>query len=518
MAQELIITISIFVTLIISVPLSCIIAISIKKKDSESIIGKANDKAVKIIDDAILNTENQKREILLKAKEEALKIKNDIDNEVKERRNEISNLEKRYLQREEYIDKKVEQLEKKEEQLKQLESNINEKEIKIEELNKRRISELEKVARYTKEEAKNELLRAIEEDIKFDQARIIKQYEESAKEEADKIAKEYIVNAIQRCAADYTIENTVSIIELPNDEMKGRIIGREGRNIRAIESLTGVEVIIDDTPEAVTISSFDPIRREIAKNALSKLVIDGRIHPSRIEEAVEKSKAEIELKIKQEGESAVLETSVTGVHPEIIRLLGRMYFRTSYGQNALKHSIEVSKLSGLLAAEMNEDEVIARRAGLLHDIGKSINVEVDGSHVQVGADICRKYKENKIVLNAIESHHGDKEPTSIISCIVQAADAISAARPGARRETLEAYINRLKQLEKIADKYDGVEKSYAIQAGREVRVMVIPEKINDAQMTILAHDIAKEIESELNYAGQVKVSVVRESRVTDFAK
>ena len=518
MTSTVMIIIAVAATLIVSVPVSAVVAINIKKKDADSKLGNATKKAREILDDAITESENKKRETILEAKEEALKIKNDIEKEVKERRQEISSLEKRNLNREEALDRKQNAIEKKESDLKALEKSIQDKEIKVDELNARRIRELEKVANFTSEQAKQELLKSVEEELEFDKAKLIKQYEQDLKEETDKIAKEYIITAIQRCAADYATENTVSTVELPNDEMKGRIIGREGRNIRTLEMLTGVEVIIDDTPEAVVLSSFDPIRRQIAHSALRKLVVDGRIHPTRIEESVEKAKQEIAMKIKQEGEQAVLQAQVTGIHPELVRLLGRMYFRTSYGQNALQHSLEVAELSGLLAAEMGEDETIARRAGLLHDIGKSIDHEVEGSHVEVGSQLCKKYNENDIVIDAVESHHGDKEAKSLIACIVQAADAISAARPGARRETLEAYINRLKQLEEIADKFNGVDKSFAIQAGREIRVIVKPEMINDSEMVILARDITKEIEDKLNYPGQVKVSVIRESRATEYAK
>ena len=388
----------------------------------------------------------------------------------------------------------------------------------ISRLNEQRVQELERISGLTSDQAKEYLLKIVEDDVKHESAKMIKEMEHRAKEEADKKAKEYVVNAIQKCAADHVSEATISVVQLPSDEMKGRIIGREGRNIRTLETLTGVDLIIDDTPEAVVLSGFDPIRREVARIALEKLIVDGRIHPARIEEMVEKAQREVETMIKEEGEAAVLEVGVHGIHPELVRLLGKMKFRTSYGQNALKHSIEVAQLSGLLAGEVGCDVRMAKRAGLLHDIGKSIDHEVEGSHIQIGADLCKKYKESQIVINTVESHHGDVEPTSLIACIVQAADTISAARPGARRETLETYTSRLKQLEDISNNFKGVDKSFAIQAGREVRVMVVPEQISDADMVLLARDISKQIEAELEYPGQIKVNVIRESRVTDYAK
>ena len=418
----------------------------------------------------------------------------------------------------ENIDRKSDAIEKKEASLNAREEELTKQKEAIARLNEERVQELERISGLTSEQAKEYLLKIVEDEVKHETAIMIKELESRAKEEADKKAKEYVVSAIQRCAADHVSETTVSVVQLPNDEMKGRIIGREGRNIRTIETLTGVDLIIDDTPEAVILSGFDPIRREVARIALEKLIVDGRIHPARIEEMVDKAQKEVETMIKEEGESAVLEVGVHGVHPELIRLLGRMRFRTSYGQNALKHSIEVAQLSGLLAAEMGLDVRMAKRAGLLHDIGKSINHEVEGSHIQVGVELCKKYKESQLVINAVESHHGDVEPTSLIACIVQAADTISAARPGARRETLEAYTSRLRQLEEITNNFKGVDKSFAIQAGREIRVMVVPEQINDADMVLLARDISKQIEAELEYPGQIKVNVIRESRVIDYAK
>ena len=488
------------------------------KNDYNTKIGSAESRSRAIIDDAMKTAEAKKREALLEAKEENLKTKNELDKEVKERRAELQHYEKRVLSKEENLDKKQEQLERKEESLSARENNLQKKSQEVENLYQQGIAELERISGLTSEEAKEFLLQTFEDEVRHDKARIIKEIESEAKEEAAKTAKEYVVTAIQRYAADNVAESTVSVVQLPNDDMKGRIIGREGRNIRTIEQMTGVELIIDDTPEAVVLSGFDPIRREIARVALEKLIVDGRIHPARIEETVEKARKEVEAVCKEAGEEAAYEVGVHGLHPEIIKLLGRMKFRTSYGQNALKHSMEVAQLTGLLAAEVGVDVRLAKRAGLLHDIGKSIDHEVEGSHVQLGADICRKYKENATVINAVESHHGDVEPQSLIACLVNAADAISAARPGARRETLEAYTNRLKQLEEITNSFDGVDKSFAVQAGREVRIMVIPEKINDDDMVILARDVAKRIEDEMQYPGQIKVNVIRESRVQDVAK
>ena len=488
------------------------------KKDIDTKVGSAEARSRAIIDEAMKTAEAKKREALLEAKEENLKAKNELDKEVKDRRAELQHYEKRVLQKEENLDKKQESLEKKEESLQARENNLAKKSQEVENLYRQGVEELEKISGLTSDQAKEFLLQTIEDDVRHDKARLIKELDAEAKEEANKKAREYVVTAIQRYAADNVAESTVSVVQLPNDDMKGRIIGREGRNIRTIEQMTGVELIIDDTPEAVVLSGFDPVRREVARVALEKLIVDGRIHPARIEETVEKARKEVDAVIKEAGESAALEVGVHGLHPEIIKLLGRMKFRTSYGQNALKHSMEVAQITGLLAAEVGADIRMAKRAGLLHDIGKSIDHEVEGSHVQLGADICRKYKENPIVINAVESHHGDVEPESLIACLVNAADAISAARPGARRETLEAYTNRLKQLEEITNSFDGVDKSFAVQAGREVRIMVVPEKINDDDMIILAHDVAKRIEDEMQYPGQIKVNVIRESRVQDVAK
>ena len=488
------------------------------KKVTEAKIGNAEEKAREIIDEAVKTAETKKREAMLEAKEESIRVKNDLDKEVKERRAEIQRSERRVVQKEENLDKKLESIERREAGFAAKEEEINKQKAQVAKLNEERLQELERISGLTSEQAKEYLLKTVEEDVKLDTAKLIKEMEHRAKEEADKKAKEYVVTAIQKCAADHVAETTISVVQLPNDEMKGRIIGREGRNIRTLETLTGVDLIIDDTPEAVILSGFDPIRREVARIALEKLIVDGRIHPARIEEMVEKAQKEVETMIREEGEAATLEVGVHGIHPELVRLLGRMKFRTSYGQNALKHSIEVAQLSGLLAAEIGVDVRTAKRAGLLHDIGKSVDHDMEGSHIQIGVDLCRKYKESPIIINAVEAHHGDVEPDSLIACIVQAADTISAARPGARRETLETYSNRLKQLEDISNGFKGVEKSFAIQAGREIRVMVVPEQVSDADMVLMARDISKKIEAEMEYPGQIKVNVIRESRVTDYAK
>ncbi len=498
--------------------ISHFLTVSSLKKNADSKIGNAETKAREIIDDAVKTAEAKKKESLLEIKEESIKNKNELEKETKERRNELQRYEKRVLSKEEALDKKADAIEKREAGFAAKEEQLRQREAKVEELGSQRVQELERISGLTSEQAKEYLLKTVEDDVKHDTAKMIKELEAQAKEEADKKAKEYVVTAIQRCAADHVAETTISVVQLPNDEMKGRIIGREGRNIRTLETLTGVELIIDDTPEAVVLSGFDPIRREVARIALEKLIVDGRIHPARIEEMVEKAQKEVDSMIREEGEAAALEVGVHGIHPELIRLLGRMKFRTSYGQNALKHSIEVSQLAGLLAGEIGLDVRIARRAGLLHDVGKSIDHDVEGSHIQIGVDLCRKYKESATVINAVEAHHGDVEPESLIACVVQAADTISAARPGARRETLETYTNRLKQLEDITNQFKGVDKSFAIQAGREIRVMVVPEQVSDADMVLIARDIAKQIEYELEYPGQIKVNVIRESRVTSYAK
>ncbi|MCI8940164.1 MAG: ribonuclease Y [Dorea sp.] len=498
--------------------ISHLVTVSNMRKNAESKIGNAENKAREIIDDAVKTAEAKKKESLLEIKEESIRTKNELEKETKERRAELQRYEKRVLSKEESLDKKSDAIERREAAYTAKEEQLRQRETKVEALSKQRVQELERISGLTSEQAKEYLLKTVEDDVKHDTAKMIKELETQAKEEADKKAREYVVTAIQRCAADHVAETTISVVQLPSDEMKGRIIGREGRNIRTLETMTGVELIIDDTPEAVVLSGFDPIRREVARIALEKLIVDGRIHPARIEEMVEKAQKEVDTVIREEGEAAALEVGVHGVHPELIKLLGRMKFRTSYGQNALKHSIEVSQLAGLLAGEIGLDIRVAKRAGLLHDIGKSIDHDVEGSHIQIGVDLCRKYKESATVINAVESHHGDVEPETLIACVVQAADTISAARPGARRETIETYTNRLKQLEEISNQFKGVDKSFAIQAGREIRVMVVPEQVSDADMVLLARDISKQIEYELEYPGQIKVNVIRESRVTDYAK
>ena len=518
MPNAVMIIIAVVITLVIAVPVSCLAAISYRKKIVESKIGSAEEKARQIIDDALKTAETKKREALLEAKEESLKMKNESEKETRERRTELQRYEKRVLSKEEAVDKKAESLERRETGITAKEEELKKKRAEVDKLYGQRVQELERISGLTSEQAKDYLLKTVEDEVKIDTAKLYKELESRAKEDAAKKAKEYVVTAIQRCAADHVAETTISVVQLPSDEMKGRIIGREGRNIRTLETMTGVDLIIDDTPEAVILSGFDPIRREVARIALERLIVDGRIHPARIEEMVEKAQKEVDAMIREEGEAAALEVGVHGIHPELVRLLGRMRFRTSYGQNALKHSIEVAHLSGLLAGEIGVDVRMAKRAGLLHDIGKSIDHDVEGSHIQIGADLCRKYKESPIVINAVESHHGDVEAESLIACIVQAADTISAARPGARRETLETYTNRLKQLEDITNAFKGVEKSFAIQAGREIRIMVVPDQVNDADMVLMARDIAKQIEAELEYPGQIKVSVIRESRVVDYAK
>ena len=506
------------IAVVAAVVITYYVTVNNLKKDADSKIGNAENKAREIIDDALKNAEAKKKETLLEIKEESIKTKNELEKETKERRAELQRYEKRVLSKEEALDKRADVLEQRESKITVREEQIKQREIKVDELNSKRVQELERISGLTSEQAKEYLLKTVEDDVKHDTAKMIKELENQAKEEAGKKAREYVVTAIQKCAADHVAETTISVVQLPSDEMKGRIIGREGRNIRTLETMTGVELIIDDTPEAVVLSGFDPIRREVARIALEKLILDGRIHPARIEEMVEKAQRDVEAMIREEGEAAALEVGVHGIHPELLRLLGRMKFRTSYGQNALKHSIEVAQLSGLLAGEIGLDVRLAKRAGLLHDIGKSIDHDVEGSHIQIGVDLCRKYKESATVINAVESHHGDVEPETLIACIVQAADTISAARPGARRETLETYTNRLKQLEDIANQFKGVDKSFAIQAGREIRIMVVPEHVSDDDMVLMARDISKQIEFELEYPGQIKVNVIRESRVTDYAK
>ena len=515
MIQSIIICV---VVAVISAVISSIVSVNRYKKASEEKIGNADAKAREIIDEALKTAETKKREAILEAKEETLRMKNESEREIKESRAEVQRYERRILAKEEQLDKKSVALEKREMNFANKEERLAKKAAEIDELYDKRVQELERISGFTSEQAKEYLLKAVEDEVKTDAAKLVRELENKAKEEASKKAKDYVVTAIQKCAADHVAETTISVVQLPSDEMKGRIIGREGRNIRTLETMTGVDLIIDDTPEAVILSSFDPIRREVARIALEKLIVDGRIHPARIEEMVEKAQKEVETMIREEGEAATLEVGVHGIHPELVKLLGRMKFRTSYGQNALKHSIEVAHLSGLLAAEVGVDVRIAKRAGLLHDIGKSIDHEVEGSHIQIGVDLCRKYKESATVINAVESHHGDAEPTTLIACLVQAADTISAARPGARRETLETYTNRLKQLEDITNSFQGVDKSFAIQAGREIRIMVVPEVVSDADMVLMARNISKQIEAEMEYPGQIKVNVIRESRVIDYAK
>ena len=499
--SQIMVPIMIIVMIVVAI-ITWFAARNYERKQYDSKVGSAEEKSREIIDEALKTAETKKREAHLEAQEESLKTKNELEKDTKE----------------ENLEKKADALEKKEADLVRRENILSKRTAEVEAQYEQGIQELERISGLTSEQAKEYLLKSVEEDVKHDTAKLIKELENKAKEEADKKARDLVVTAIQRCAADHVAETTVSVVQLPNDEMKGRIIGREGRNIRTLETLTGVELIIDDTPEAVVLSGFDPIRREVARIALERLIVDGRIHPARIEEMVEKAQKEVENNMREEGEAACLEVGIHGIHPELVKLLGKMKFRTSYGQNALKHSIEVAQLSGLLASELGVDVRLAKRAGLLHDIGKSVDHDMEGTHVQLGADLCKKYKESATVLNAVESHHGDVEPTSLISCIVQAADTISAARPGARRETLETYTNRLKQLEDITNSFKGVDKSFAIQAGREVRIMVVPEQISDDDMILLARDVSKRIEDELEYPGQIKVNVIRESRVTDYAK
>ena len=489
-----------------------------RKKEAESAIGSAEQEAQRIVSEALKQGEGKKREALLEAKEEIHKSRVELDRDIKERRNEFQRLERRLVQKEETLDKKVEALEQKDEALNRKTKDIEVLQEKCEELVKKQTDELERIAGLSVEDAKEYLLRNIENEVKHEAAALIKEIEANAKQEADRKAKDILATAIQKCAADHVSEATVSVVPLPNDEMKGRIIGREGRNIRTLETLTGIDLIIDDTPEAVILSGFDPIRREVARLTLEKLILDGRIHPARIEEMVEKAKKEVDNTIRQEGDNAAFETGVHGLHPELIRLLGKLKFRTSYGQNVLQHSIEVSHLAGIMAAELGVDVTLAKRAGLLHDIGKAIDHEVEGSHVTIGADVAKKYKEGADVINAILSHHGDVEATGVVSVLVQAADSISAARPGARRETLESYITRREQLSKIANPFEGVEKCFAIQAGREIRIMVKPENVSDADIVLKAREIVKKIEDELEYPGQIKVTLLRETRAIEYAK
>ena len=495
-----------------------VLGITYRKKVAEKEIGSAEEEAKRIINEAIKGGENKKREMLLEAKEEIHKTRTEQERENKERRNELQKQERRLQQKEESLDKKLDLHEKKEEELAKRVAAVQQQQEEAARIKKSQMEMLEKISGMTQEEAKTYLLNNVESEVRHETAMKIKEIESQMKEEADQKAREIITTAIQRCAADHAAEATVSVVPLPNDEMKGRIIGREGRNIRTLETISGVDLIIDDTPEAITVSSFDPVRREVARLALEKLIADGRIHPTRIEDMVEKARREVDHTIKLEGERATFETGVHNLHPELIKLLGRQKYRTSYGQNVLNHSIEVAHIAGLLASELGVDVTLAKRAGLLHDLGKSVDHEMEGSHVQLGVELARKYKENPIVINAIEAHHGDVEPQSIIACLVQAADAISAARPGARRENVENYIRRLEKLEELTNSFPGVDKSYAIQAGREVRIMVKPEEVSEDSMILLAHDRARKIESELEYPGQIKINVIRETKAVDYAK
>ena len=505
-------------TVLISLAIGILIGMVYRKKVAESKLGSAEQEAKRLVDLAKIEAENLKKEEIIKAKEEIMNSRKELDQEIKERRGEVQKQEARMIQKEESLDRRSDNFEKKEQDLERRMQDVEKRKQDVESLYDEQIAKLQEIASLTKEEAKEKLLKEVEKDIVTEKATMIRESEQKAKEEATKNAKELLTYAIQKCAADHSQETTVSIVALPNDDMKGRIIGREGRNIKALETLTGVDLIIDDTPEAVVLSGFDPLRREVAKIALEKLIDDGRIHPAKIEEMVEKAKQEVEETIKSEGERAVLETGVIGLHPDLVKLIGKLKYRTSYGQNVLNHSIEVSNLARIMADELGLDQKIARRAGLLHDIGKALDHDMEGTHVEIGVEILKKYKENPIVINAVEAHHGDVEQQSMEAVLVQAADAISASRPGARRETLEAYIKRLQNLEEIADSFEGVEKSFAIQAGREVRILVKPDKISDDQMTILARDVAKRVENEMDYPGQIKVNVIRETRVVDYAK
>ena len=511
-------TLIIVAAILISLAIGLLIGMFIRKKIAESKIESAEQEAKRLVEIAKIEAENLRKEEIFKAKEEIMNARNELDQEIKERRGEIQKQESRIIQKEENLEKRSENFEKKERELEREEQAVKEKEQEIEELKQKQMQVLQDTAKLTQEEAKVQILKNVEQGLTAEKATLVRELEQKAKEESSKNAKEIISYAIQKCAADHSSETTVSIVPLPSDDIKGRIIGREGRNIKALETLTGIDLIIDDTPEAVILSGFDPLRREVARIALEKLIDDGRIHPAKIEEMVEKAKEELSATIKEEGERAVLETGVIGLNPEIVKLLGKLKYRTSYGQNVLNHSIEVSNLARIMAEELGLDPKIARRAGLLHDIGKALDHDMEGTHVEIGVEVLKKFKENPLVINAVEAHHGDVEPQTLEAVLVQAADAISASRPGARRETLEAYIKRLENLENIADSFDGVEKSFAIQAGREVRIIVKPDKISDDQMTLLARDVSKRIEDEMDYPGQIKVNIIRETRVVDYAK
>ena len=504
--------------ILISLAIGFFVGMAYRKKIAESKIQGAENEAKRLVDLAKIEAENLKKEEIFKAKEEIMNNRKELDQEIKERRGEVQKQEARLIQKEENLEKRSENYERKERELEKQEEELENRKAEIEELHNQGVIELQKIASLSKEEAKERLLSEIDKELTAEKAALVREKEQKAKEDANKNAKEILCYAVQKCAADHSQETTVSIVALPNDDMKGRIIGREGRNIKALETLTGIDLIIDDTPEAVVLSGFDPLRREVAKIALEKLIDDGRIHPAKIEEMVEKAKQEVDQTIKEEGERAVLETGVIGLHPDLVKLIGKLKYRTSYGQNVLNHSIEVSNLARIMAEELGLDTKRARRAGLLHDIGKALDHDMEGTHVEIGVEVLKKYKENPLVINAVEAHHGDVEPESLEALLLQAADAISASRPGARRETLEAYIKRLQNLEEIADSFDGVEKSFAIQAGREIRVLVKPDKISDDQMTLLARDLAKKIEAEMDYPGQIKVNVIRETRVSDYAK
>ena len=496
---------------LISLAIGAVIGIIYRKKVAESKVGSAEQEAKRLVDLAKIEAENLKKEEIMNSRKE-------LDQEIKERRGEVQKQEARLIQKEESLERRSESFEKREQELEKRADEIENVRADVEQLHNEQLEKLQQIARLTIDEAKSKLLKEVEKDITSEKAAIIREAKTKAKEDSNKNARELLTYAIQKCAADHSQETTVSIVSLPSDDMKGRIIGREGRNIKALETLTGVDLIIDDTPEAVVLSGFDPLRREVAKIALEKLIDDGRIHPAKIEEMVEKAKQEVEETIKSEGERAVLETGVIGLHPDLVKLIGKLKYRTSYGQNVLNHSIEVSNLARIMAEELELDPKLARRAGLLHDIGKALDHDMEGTHVEIGVEVLKKYKENPLVINAVEAHHGDVEPQTLEAVLVQAADAISASRPGARRETLEAYIKRLQNLEEIADSFEGVEKSFAVQAGREVRIIVKPDKISDDEMTILARDIAKRVETDMDYPGQIKVNVIRETRVIDYAK